>query len=119
MKIILVTWGSYEKTAYPFHQDTLSKIITNFCDIENIEIIEFLGSIYQPQDKIQELPLGEYQPLHDSNGQITDNIDQLSFKLNKFLNDNNLKIKLYNPELGEYYPLMGTYQCILARKGGE
>lgn len=56
MKIILVTWGSYEKTAYPFHQDTLTKIISNFDDIDNIEIIEFLGSLYQPQDKIQALP---------------------------------------------------------------
>jgi len=119
MKIILVTWASYEKTAYPFQQDTLTKIITNFDDIENIEIIEFLGSLYQPQDKLQELPFGEYQPLQDSNGKIIDNIDQLSLKLNKFLNDNNLKIKLYNPDLDEYYPLMGKYQCIFERKGGE
>ena len=56
MKIILVTWGSYEKTAYPFHQDTLTKIISNFDDIENIEIVDFYGSLYQPQDKIQALP---------------------------------------------------------------
>ncbi len=55
-KIILVTWGSYEKTAYPYEKSTLTKIITNFEDIENIEIIEFLGSLYQPQDKIQALP---------------------------------------------------------------
>ncbi len=56
MKIILVTWGSYEKTAYPFEKDTLTKIISNFENIENIEIIEFLGSIYQPQDQLQSLP---------------------------------------------------------------
>lgn len=56
MKIILVTWRSYEKTAYPFEKDTLAKIISNFENIEDIEIIEFLGSIYQPQGKIQALP---------------------------------------------------------------
>ena len=56
MKIILVTWGSYEKTAYPFHTDAMTKIISNFENIENIEIIEFLGSLYQPQDQLQSLP---------------------------------------------------------------
>ena len=56
MKIILVTWEGYNKTAYPFDTDAMTKIISNFDDIQNIEIIEFLGSIYQPQEKIQALP---------------------------------------------------------------
>jgi len=71
MKIILVTWGSYEKTAYPFDTDAMTKIISNFDDIENIEIIEFLGSIYQPQDKIQELP---FETNNNHNPNSTPNI---------------------------------------------
>ena len=60
MKIILVTWDSGEKIAYPYEADTLLKLTISYdcssSQIENIEIIEFLGSIYQPQDQLQSLP---------------------------------------------------------------
>jgi hypothetical protein len=60
MEIILVTWDSGEKIAYPYECDTLLKLTISYdCSnqtIENIEIIKFLGSLYQPQDKIQALP---------------------------------------------------------------
>lgn len=56
MKIILVTWQGYNKTAYPYEKETFDKIIETFDSIVDIEIVEFLGSLYQPENEIQALP---------------------------------------------------------------
>lgn len=97
MEIILVTWDSGEKIAYPYEADTLLKLTISYdcssSQIENIEIIKFLGSLYQPQDKIQELPFNDkdldYIVLSNHNS-----IEVLTELLDGFLKKYNLKIEL-------------------------
>lgn len=75
MEIILVTWDDGEKIAYPYQADTLLKLTISYdcssSQIQNIEIIQYHGSLYQPQDKIQELP---FETNNNHNPNSTPNI---------------------------------------------
>tara|TARA_R110002096_G_scaffold326129_1_gene520005 strand:+ start:1067 stop:1354 length:288 start_codon:yes stop_codon:yes gene_type:complete len=86
MKVIIITFPSGKKTAYPYNLNTLHVISRQLSIVEDIEIIDYDNEVNENKENSI--------VLSDDNNKF-----ELTEKLNGFLKRNNLKIEL---------PLMGT-----------